>query len=65
MTLAEMERERDKHIKWGEMIKEEGRNLTKWELDFVDSVLDQMGNGRFLSIKQAEILERIYAEKTP
>lgn len=45
-------------------IETSGRNLTKWESDFVESVSDQVGTKLFVSTKQLEILERIYAEKT-
>lgn len=50
---------------WVELIQTEGRNLTKWELDFVDSIAEQLGNGRQLSDRQIEHLDRIYTEKTP
>lgn len=46
-------------------ITSEGRNLTKWEEDFISSIGTQLENGRELSERQLEILERIYAEKTP
>lgn len=45
-------------------IETSGRNLTKWESDFVESVSDQVGTKLFVSTKQLDILERIYAEKT-
>lgn len=51
---------------WVETIMSQGVNLTKWEEDFVQSIQDRFEEGRFnLSEKQAEILERIYVEKTP
>jgi hypothetical protein len=50
---------------WITTINEEGRNLTKWELDFMESITDQFSVKNFISDKQEEILERIYAEKTP
>ena len=46
------------------VIADEGRNLSKWEEDFVASLEEQRESGRKLSERQAEILERIYAEKT-
>ena len=46
-------------------IREEGRNLTKWEEDFVDNVEDQLRVRGTMSELQQETLERIYAEKTP
>lgn len=35
-------------------------DLTKWESDFVDSLSEQFVEGRKLSQKQCEILERLY-----
>lgn len=40
------------------------RELTKWEEDFVASVSEQFAQRGSISERQAEILERIYAEKT-
>ena len=37
--------------------------LTEWEDKFVESVETQSDNGKFLTEKQWEILERIYKEK--
>jgi hypothetical protein len=51
--------------KWIEAILTDGVNLSTWETDFVESIEIQRKSGRQLSDKQAEILERIYAEKTP
>jgi hypothetical protein len=39
-------------------------NLTKWEDSFCVSLVDQLDRGRTLTERQAEILERIYTEKT-
>lgn len=50
---------------WLESISTEGRNLTKWEQDFVDSVAEQFKARGSLSSKQIEVLERIYTEKVP
>ena len=50
---------------WLDKIADEGRNLSKWEEEFVASLEEQRASGRQLSERQAEILERIYAEKTP
>jgi hypothetical protein len=50
---------------WLSEIHENGVNLTTWEADFVESIVSQRERGRKLSDKQVEILERIYAEKTP
>ena len=45
-------------------IEEEGRNLNKWEQDFVESVREQFDERGTVSDKQEEILERIYTDKT-
>lgn len=57
---------------WIESIQSQGRNLTKWEEDFVESTHLQLlrygGNSPgalSLNKRQEDILERIYAEKTP
>ncbi len=50
---------------WIEKINNEGRDLSKWELDFMESITDQWERGGPFSTRQAEIVERIYAEKTP
>lgn len=38
--------------------------LTEWEDNFVNSIKQQLEKKGSLSVKQAEILERIYADKT-
>ena len=40
------------------------KELTKWEEDFLASIYEQWEVRRWLSEKQYEILDRIYAEKT-
>lgn len=51
---------------WIQTCYDEGRNLTKWEQGFIEDLKEQFENGRkYLSDRQAEILERIYADKTP
>ena len=50
---------------WIATISEEGRGLTKWEEDFMESIVEQFEVRNWISDKQEEILERIYAEKTP
>jgi uncharacterized membrane-anchored protein len=50
---------------WIEAVETEGRGLTKWEQDFIESISEQFAERGSLSDKQEEILERIYAEKTP
>ncbi len=49
---------------WITLVNEEGKRLSKWELDFMDSITDQFERRNWISDKQEEILERIYAEKT-
>ena len=39
-------------------------NLSEWEDNFINSLLDQLIKKGSLSHKQIEILERIYADKT-
>lgn len=48
-----------------ETIERAGVNLTVWEENFVESLRTQLTAGRDLSDKQVEILERIYAKRTP
>jgi hypothetical protein len=55
----------DDHVEWLDAVESDGVNLSTWEIDFVQSLRRQMDAGRRLSEKQAEILERIFAEKTP
>ena len=38
--------------------------LTRWEWEFVDSIQQQSGNGKYLSDRQMEIIERIGREKS-
>ena len=46
-------------------VNEEGKNLTKWELDFNESNNQQFLKRCLISDKQETILEKNYAEKTP
>jgi hypothetical protein len=46
-------------------IQNEGRNLTEWEDNFVKSCITQYKRKGSLSERQVEIIERIYAQKTP
>lgn len=48
---------------WIEDVNSEGRNLSDWETNFMESITEQFGTRGGLSEKQEEILERIYAEK--
>jgi hypothetical protein len=50
---------------WLDAIETDGVNLTTWEEAFVASVRDQFDRTGTLSRNQREILERIYAERTP
>lgn len=50
---------------WINTVQEEGRNLSKWEQDFMESIQDQWERRKFITDRQEEILERIYSEKTP
>ena len=50
---------------WIIKIEEEARNLTEWEENFVASVKDQFEKWHRISDRQEEILEEIYANKTP
>lgn len=62
----DLTQEQSKWWGWLETIDAEGVNLSKWEEDFVLSIRERFDEGRFnLSEKQAEILERIYTDRTP
>lgn len=50
---------------WISHINDHGVNLTKWELDFMESITEQFEKRNSISDKQEEILERIYTDKTP
>lgn len=49
---------------WIELVNTEGRGLTKWEQDFMESITQQFYETASLSDRQEEILERIYSERT-
>lgn len=51
--------------RWIETVNLEGKNLTKWEESFMESITEQFMTRKWISDKQEEILERIYAERTP
>ena len=55
----------ERHDAWLAAIEADGINLTPWEEDFVASLKQQRESDRTLSERQAEILERIYCERTP
>ena len=54
----------DQHLLWIEEIEGTGEGLTVWEEEFVESVGDLVRAGKPLSEKQADILERIFDERT-
>jgi len=43
---------------------ESSDKLTEWEESFIASIKDQLERKGFLSLRQQEILEKVYAEKT-
>ncbi len=50
---------------WIDRVNTEGRGLSEWQLGFMESITEQWEQKKWLSEKQEEILERIYANKTP
>jgi hypothetical protein len=60
-----MEQDPDVVRLWIQTVLESGVGLTKWEADFVASIDQQFQQKKSLSEKQLEVLERIYAAKTP
>lgn len=53
------------YLNWVEAIYGEASDaLNNWEVDFLDSVETKLRQKRQITQSQAEILERIYAEKT-
>jgi hypothetical protein len=50
---------------WIREINENGKGLTDWEANFMESVTDQFERTGEVSPKQREHIERIYATKTP
>lgn len=56
--------DRDGYIRTAEeLLDEKSDRLTKWEEDFLRSILNQMGDGGFLTPRQIDKLAAIYAEK--
>lgn len=49
---------------WAEAILEHGKDVTQWEQSFTKSIRKQLDTAQCLTQRQAEILERIYTEKT-
>jgi hypothetical protein len=50
---------------WLTRIREEGKGLTPWEENFIEDLTSQFEETQSISDRQEEILERIYAQKTP
>ena len=50
---------------WIETVNDLGRNLTNWEIQFMESITDEFERRGRISDREEEILERIYANKTP
>ena len=57
--------DRDEQIHRLDAIEREGVKLTPWEETFIASLRVQIDAGRPLTERQAQQLERIYAERTP
>lgn len=51
--------------KWLDAINDHGTNLTVWEEEFIESISQYFKRHGKLTESQAEIVERIYAQKTP
>jgi hypothetical protein len=51
--------------KWIATIKQHGRGLTDWEKYFVGEIEKQLSRSGRLSERQHQILEKLYADKTP
>lgn len=65
MEASPMTQPKEVIAHWIITINDEGRNLSKWEIDFMDSVTQQFELRGSVSDKQEETIERIYADKTP
>ena len=46
------------------LTNDEGKDLTAWELGFMETITELWEKKGYLSDRQQEILEKIYAEKT-
>lgn len=57
---------RETHQEWVDACLDNAHRLTKWEGNFLESLDEQLTNGRTLTGAQADRLESIYfnAEKT-
>lgn len=47
-----------------ETTNDEGRNLTQWETDFMESITEQFEKHGRLSVNQVATLEKIYTART-
>ena len=65
MALPKKRQSREVLEQWIAVVNDEGRKLTDWEVQFMESITEQFDNSGSLSEKQEEILERIYTEKVP
>jgi hypothetical protein len=50
---------------WAYQILENGRGISKWEQQFVESVVEQLEEGGGLSERQEEILDQIRTRRVP
>lgn len=56
---------RQRHAQdWIDEIVSNGRGVTSWEHDFVESISLQLSARKELSTKQLDTLERIYTDRT-
>jgi len=52
----------DDQIRMVQRLRESGRRGTTWEQNFLESIDDQLGEGRTLTERQLEILHKIEAD---
>jgi hypothetical protein len=55
----------DHALEWISKLDKEGKNLSTWEKGFLLSIMRQRKRGTLLTGKQLNLLEALYAEKTP
>lgn len=63
--IINMTKEPDVIEDWINRVQTEGRNLSKWEENFMESIQERFERTRFITDRQEEILERIYTETVP
>lgn len=56
---------RHRHLEYIDKIRKDGVNVTQWESDFIGDLSERLGRGLELTTRQEQILDRIYAERTP